>query len=346
MKNLFASLGTLLLLGQGTGVLAQTAPISISGTVAANAKTIYLQNYSLRTFHVVDSAKVVDGKFSFNKTLKIPEVYGLAIDTSAIAAKEGQQHPDQQTLPLFLDNKNPITVVFDTVGRFKNATVTGSSGNDVYQVFRKGKEAQLTDLIKQHAKSIVPAYVLYRTYSSSISPEELKKDLSLLDESLSQTQYVADLNKLVETAPIGSKAIDFTLPDINGKKTSLSSKLGKNYVLLEFWASWCPVCRKENPNVVKNFKKYKDKGFDVFAVSLDRNKAAWLKGVKDFGLYWTQVSDLRLWDNSAAQLYGFRALPSNVLIDPQGKIVAKNLAGEDLDKKLAELLGGKIASTN
>jgi peroxiredoxin len=250
-------------------------------------------------------------------------------------------------LPVFLDNGNPVTVEFDTINHFRNAKVTGSAGNDTYLQFRKSKGVKLEDLVKQNSKSIVTAYILYRTYSSAISPEALKKDLELLDPSLSETQYVKDLNKLVETAPVGSKAIDFTLPDVNGKLVSLSSKLGKKYVLLEFWASWCPVCRRENPNVVKNYQKYKDKGLDIFAVSLDRNKAAWLKGIKDFGLNWTQVSDLNLWNNSAAKLYGFRALPSNVLIGPDGNIVAKNLSGENLDLELAKLLTpGVLSSSN
>ena len=318
-------------------VKAQTQIVKISGTIPGPVKTIYLENYGLRTFHVLDSTKVVDGKFEFSRKLKYPEVYGLSIDTSAIAARSGQLHPDDQTLPVFLDNGNPVTVVFDTTGHFKNAKVIGSSGNDVYKVFRQSRGANLEDLIKANSRSIVPAYVLYRTYSSTLPTETLKNDLSLLDPSLAETQYVADLNKLVETAPVGSKALDFTLPDINGKPVKLSGKFGKKYILLEFWASWCPVCRRENPNVVKNYQKYKDKGFDIFAVSLDRNKAAWAKGIKDFGLYWTQVSDLSLWDNPALKLYGFRALPSNVLIDPNGVIVAKDLFGDALDKKLAEV---------
>ena len=145
-------------------------------------------------------------------------------------------------------------MAFDTVSHFRNAKVTGSAGNDTYQVFRKSKDVKLEDLIKQNSKSIVSAYVLYRTYSSAIlTPTNSRKDVNLLDPSLNGTQYVKDLSTLAETAPIGSKAIDFTLADVNGKPISLSSKLGKKYILLEFWASWCPVCRRENPNVVKNF---------------------------------------------------------------------------------------------
>jgi peroxiredoxin len=318
-------------------VKAQTAVLSISGTVTVSAKVVYLQNYGLRTFHVLDSAKVIDGKFSFSRQLKYPEVYGLAIDTSAIAARTGQLHPDDQTLPLFIDDTHPVTVELDTTSHFRNSKVTGSSGNDIYKALRQNKGVKLEDFIKANSKSIVPAYVLYRTYSSALTPQTLKSDVDLLDSSLAGTQYVTDLNKLVETAPVGSKAIDFTLPDINGKPVKLSSKFGKKYILLEFWASWCPVCRRENPNVVKNYLKYKDKGFDIFAVSLDRNKAAWAKGIKDFGLNWTQVSDLSLWNNQALKLYGFRALPSNVLIDPNGNIIAKNLFGDELDKKLAEV---------
>jgi peroxiredoxin len=340
MKKVSVFINCLLLISLGSSrqANAQRGNVTISGTVANNAKIIYLQNYGIRTFHVLDSSKIVDGKFSFSRALKYPEVYGLSIDTSAIAARKGQLHPDEQTLTIFVEKPNAITVSFDTVSHFKNSTVSGSAGNDLYKKIRSTKGANFVDVAKEAPQSIVTAYVLYRTYSSAISPDELKKDLELLDPSLSQSQYVIDLNKLVETAPIGSKAIDFTLPDVNGKPVKLSTKFGKKYILLEFWASWCPVCRKENPNVVKNYKKYKNKGFDIFAVSLDRNKAAWQKGIKDYQLYWTQVSDLNLWENSAAKLYGFRALPSNVLIDPQGNIVAKNLAGEELDKKLAQLL--------
>ena len=312
--------------------------ITITGTYSGKEKVVYLQNYSIRTFHVIDSAKVVNGKFEFSKTLPVPEVYGLAVDTSSLAAVTGQNHPDAQTLPVFFYDNKPVTVLLDTAEHFKNARVSGSAATSIYQQFRKSKGLGLEEFIKQHSRSIVPAYILYRTYSSSLKTEELAKYTALIDPSLAQTQYALDLKKITEVAPVGSKFIDFSLPDLDGKQIKLSDKIGKNYVLLEFWASWCPVCRKENPNVVKNYQQYKDKGFDVFGVSLDKNKEAWHKGIQDFGLHWTQVSDLSLWQNSAAQLYGFRALPASILIDPQGNIVAKNLLGEELNKKLEELL--------
>ncbi|POY38971.1 alkyl hydroperoxide reductase [Solitalea longa] len=338
MRKLKSLIWLLCLIPVFASAQTQNSVLTISGTVAGNAKVIYLQNYRLRTFHVLDSAKVIDGKFQFSRKLQYPEVYGLAVDTAALAAVTGQQHPDAETLPIFFDDDKSVKVEFDADNHFQNSQVIGSAATEIYQQFRGNRSSGLEEFIKKNAKSIVPAYVLYRNYSSFLQPKELEKYLSLLDPSLAETQYVKDLEKLVGIAPIGSKAIDFSLPDINGKPVKLSDKLGKNYVLLEFWAGWCPVCRFENPNLVKNYQKYKDKGFDVFGVSLDKNKESWLKAIKDFGLDWTQVSDLSLWDNSAAQLYGFRALPASILIDPQGTIIAKNLIGEALDKKLAELL--------
>jgi peroxiredoxin len=137
---------------------------------------------------------------------------------------------------------------------------------------------------------------------------------------------------------LGVKAVDFTQNDVNGKPVSLSSFKGK-YVLIDFWASWCKPCRAENPSVVKAYQAYKDKGFTVLGISLDTDsqKADWLEAIQKDGLTWTQLSDLKS-PNAVAELYGVQSIPKNFLVDPNGVIVAKNLRGEELIKKLAELI--------
>ncbi|HUP13902.1 MAG TPA: TlpA disulfide reductase family protein, partial [Niastella sp.] len=169
---------------------------------------------------------------------------------------------------------------------------------------------------------------------------EIVKYTALLDRSLAQTQYVKLLNELpakLRNTAIGAKAPDFTLPSPDGRPLKLSDHFGK-YLLLDFWASWCGPCRRENPNIVRVFNKYKDKGFAVFAVSLDSKKEPWIQAIQNDGLTWPQVSDLLFWDSGPAKLYGIRGIPGNVLIDPSGKIIARNVRGEELEKKLAELL--------
>jgi peroxiredoxin len=161
-----------------------------------------------------------------------------------------------------------------------------------------------------------------------------------LDTSLAGTEYVNQIESMIarmEKVQVGSIAPDFTLPDVDGNPVSLSSFRGK-YVLVDFWAAWCPDCRKENPNIVAAWEKYKDKNFAVLGVSLDRKRDQWLAAIEKDGLKWTQVSDLKYWSSDAAVLYCIRWIPMSFLIDPEGKIVAIGLEGEELHNKLEELL--------
>jgi thiol-disulfide isomerase/thioredoxin len=137
---------------------------------------------------------------------------------------------------------------------------------------------------------------------------------------------------------IGQIAIDITLNDVNGKAVSLKSLRGK-YVLIDFWASWCKPCRAENPNNVEMYKKYNNKGFEIFGVSLDSYKDSWLKAIKDDNLTWTHVSDLGGWENAAAKMYGIKSIPATLFIDKDGKIIAKNLRGSALKVKLEQIFG-------
>jgi len=174
-------------------------------------------------------------------------------------------------------------------------------------------------------------YVDIAPLFNGLSPE--------IKESEPGKKFAERLPKLKAVA-LGSIAPEFAETDTSGKIINLSAFRGK-YVLIDFWASWCGPCRHENPNVVKAFNQYKGQKFTIIGVSLDRPgaKDKWLAAIHHDGLAWTQLSDLKFWDSKTAGLYAVRGIPQNFLLDPDGKIIAKNLRGDDLEDKLAELFG-------
>lgn len=172
--------------------------------------------------------------------------------------------------------------------------------------------------------------------------EETEELIAVVDPKVMETPDAKEILENIEkqkVVSIGRIAPDFTQNDPNGNPIRLSDIYAKNkYTLIDFWAAWCGPCRQENPHVVSTFNEFKDKGFGVFGISLDRSKDDWLKAIKDDNLTWPQVSDLKYWQNEAAQLYLVRSIPANFLVDSQGKIVAKNLRGQALHEKMHELL--------
>lgn len=197
--------------------------------------------------------------------------------------------------------------------------------------------------IEENPASYMSLFTLIRLAGQQINVAEIRPIYNSLSAEVRSMppakRFEEAMDKSINTA-IGALAPDFSQPDSTGQTIKLSDFRGK-YVLLDFWASWCIPCRAENPNVKKAYEQYKNKNFTVLGVSLDRSnaRASWLKAIQHDGLTWPQVSDLKFWDNEAAVLYGLKSIPQNFLIDPQGKIIAKNLRGEALQETLQSLLG-------
>lgn len=255
----------------------------------------------------------------------------------------GVQNTDFETLKkvlrLYTDSSFQLLVREQEAIRMKDTAQL----NTVKSQFAS-MEKETRNVIKQyaveHPKSISSAFYVYQELAHYVDMNELDSVYRSFDSSIHNTLYVKKIRQTLDAfkrTAIGRQAPELNInnPDIDTVR--LASYQGK-YVLIDFWASWCELCRKHNPNLVNAYNKYKNKGFDVIGVSLDQHKQDWQRVIKKDNLTWNQVSDFKGWESSVVNLYAIDTIPANYLLDKQGKIIAKNLYGEALNKKLQEVI--------
>ncbi len=239
----------------------------------------------------------------------------------------------------FLPINDKLGMLVAQINAEKQASKKKDSLIAIFNDNRNKLKSFTDNFLREKATSPVSAFILYQ-FAKLYDESALEGKYNSLKPSAKKIVFAKELERMIAAAnvgKVGSVATDFSQNDTSGKSVSLNSFRGK-YVLVDFWASWCRPCRMENPNVLAAYNRFKDKNFTVLGVSLDKDKASWVKAINDDKLPWTQISDLQQWGNAAAKMYKIESIPSNMLLDPSGKIVGKNLRGEELEAKLKELI--------
>ena len=343
--------------------------VAVSGKLEnAKGDTIYLEELSTTAINIKDSA-VVDKNGEFEMHIKVPQIGFYRLKTKdnnfiilVLDSVENIQINAQASNlahTYTVEGSKNSKLVWELNQHQVNIYKTQDSLQKIYLKYQNNPLADSVgkalenefNLVISSFQNKVRAFVQKNPteFASLLGIENLdpEKDFALyqlVEKGLSKkyptSEYVTALSRRVNEMNklnIGTLAPEIKLQDTKGVFFSLSSLKGK-IVLIDFWASWCKPCRAENPNVVKVYEKYKSKGFEILGVSLDKDRDAWLKAIEDDKLAWKQVSDLALWNSIVVQLYNITGIPYTVLVDKEGKIIAKNLRGEELENKLEELL--------
>ena len=335
-----------------------------------NPGALYLTDLSQgQQGKVIDTAVVSeDGEFVFDNPIQKPGFYRLQIgqdfqvvlplqpndeikikgdaaDPTSIKMKGSENVERMYEFSMF---NYQIAQQQEALNQEFESTPNAAQNDSILTVFR-GRYAEMEQAKIDKIKEMIdekPGLLANLAFMEMLDPQNpenlkyLKKVDKALEEEYSGIVFYDSFHKKLSgmsQLAVGSEVPEISLPNPNGETVALSSLRGK-VVLIDFWASWCRPCRVENPNIVAAYNKYKDKGFEIFGVSLDKTKDAWVRAIDQDNLTWTHVSDLKFWNSEAAKDYGVTGIPFAVLIDEEGKVIAKNLRGQALHQKLEEVL--------
>jgi peroxiredoxin len=313
---------------------------SLGDPLMASLRVKYQEDPNAKTIRAVSYNRDIKQLFLENAKISV-----VSTDSFANAAIKGSKaHAEFVGWEAMLKEENKVSGELNKQYNefYKQKNQPGMDSLDAeFDKLTAIKNIKNKKYMSENPASPIAMFIFRQFVGYDINADEAEPVFLSLSEKLRSGPAGKEMAEKIEIAKktgVGRMAMDFTQNDTLGNPVSLSSFKGK-YVLIDFWASWCGPCRQENPNVVKAFNNYKDKGFTVLGVSLDQPNAKdkWMKAIHDDNLTWTQVSDLKFWGNAVAVQYGIQAIPQNFLIDPQGKIIGKNLRGEALNKKLETL---------